>query len=78
MSKQGVQESVTPPAPKQPVMVPPYRDIYPIAEAAFLLGNISPKHLRNLINAGRVNAVRLGKSVRVSRDEIERIAREGC
>lgn len=47
-----------------------------LVEVAELLG-VSVKTLRNLINVGRVKAVRIGKQLRVSEAEMERIYREG-
>ena len=48
-----------------------------LKEAAQTL-SVSPEFLRKLQRLGRLRVVRLGRSVRVSEHEIERLSREGC
>jgi len=39
---------------------------------------VSERHVRGLVASGAVRVVRIGHCVRISRDEIERVAAEGC
>jgi excisionase family DNA binding protein len=38
---------------------------------------VSERHVRQLIAAGRITVVRIGAAVRIRRDELDRLAREG-
>ncbi len=51
--------------------------LYPLNEAARLLGGISHWTLRKHLAAGRVRAVRIGRRVFLDADELERIRRDG-
>jgi excisionase family DNA binding protein len=52
------------------------RQLSTIGDAAATL-RVKPSGLRRWIREGKVNVVRLGRLVRISEDEIERIMREG-
>lgn len=47
-----------------------------VREAADLL-SISERKMYQLVSEGSVKAIKIGGSTRISRDEVERIAREG-
>ena len=51
--------------------------LYPLNEAARLLGGISVWTLRKHLAAGRVRPVRIGRRVFLDAEEVERIRREG-
>jgi excisionase family DNA binding protein len=51
--------------------------LYPIAEAARLLGDISHWTLRKHVAAGRLRVVRIGRRVFLDAEEVERIRRDG-
>lgn len=55
----------------------PGRRLLSIDETAHTL-NVSGRHLRDLISRGQVRAVRIGRRVLVSREEVDRVAREGA
>ncbi len=40
--------------------------------------SVSPEFLKKLQRDGRLQVVRLGRAVRVSEEEVERLAREGA
>lgn len=63
-------ETVQPPA--RPTGSP-----WPIPEAAAFL-TISERHLYRLLDAGKVQSVRLGRRRVIPDDEVRRLAREGC
>jgi excisionase family DNA binding protein len=50
--------------------------LYPPAEAAKLLG-LSRAKLYQMLDAGQVSSIKIGRARRIRRDEIERIASEG-
>lgn len=50
--------------------------LFPLHVAAARL-SLSERTLKRLIDQGLVSVVRLGRSVRIHRDELERFAREG-
>ncbi len=45
---------------------------YTVAEAADLL-RVSPEHLYRMIRQGEVRAIHLGRAVRISRGELEKL-----
>ena len=51
--------------------------LYPLNEAARLLGGISHWTLRKHLAAGRLRAVRIGRRVFLDAEELERIRRDG-
>jgi len=52
------------------------RRLVRVDEVAHIL-QVSQRHVRGLVASGRIASVRIGRSVRVTRDEVERVAREG-
>ncbi|MBX3438242.1 MAG: helix-turn-helix domain-containing protein [Planctomycetaceae bacterium] len=62
----------------QPPIGPPLPQLlYPVADAAQILG-ISRAKLYRLISDCKIGSTRIGRSRRICKYEIERIAREGC
>jgi len=51
-------------------------ELYKIRDAAALL-NIGRTTLYEYVREGKVRAVRFGKAIRIGRDELERLKREG-
>ena len=51
--------------------------LYPLNEAARLLGGISHWTLRKHLAAGRLRAVRIGRRVFLDAEEVEHIRRDG-
>jgi excisionase family DNA binding protein len=51
--------------------------LYPLTEAAKLLGGISVWTLRKQISKGRVTTTRIGRRVFITSEEVERIRKDG-
>jgi helix-turn-helix protein len=55
----------------------PERMAYSIPDAAWVLGDVSANHVRNLISGGALDKVRIGRRVMVSADSIKRLLAAG-
>jgi excisionase family DNA binding protein len=50
--------------------------MYPLKQVAEILG-VTYNTVWNLIQSGKIRAVRVGRTLRVSQEELERIQKEG-
>jgi hypothetical protein len=55
----------------------PEKMAYSIAETAWVLGDVSQNHVRNLISAGSLEKTRLGRRVMVTAASIKRLLEAG-
>ena len=55
----------------------PNRMAYSIPDAAWVLGDVSQNHVRNLISAGSLEKVRIGRRVMVTASSIQKLIDAG-